>query len=120
MTTPVTIYHNPRCSKSRQTLALLREHGIEPAIREYLKDPPSAKTVRSLVKQLGITPHEILRKKEAAYKEAGLSQDSSDKNVVDAIEQFPVLLERPIVVCGKRAAIGRPPENVLPICGIEG
>jgi arsenate reductase len=120
MTAQATIYHNPRCSKSRQTLALLREHGIEPTIREYLKDPPNAKTVRSLVNQLGITPHEILRKKEAAYTEAGLSPDSSDSDVIDAIEQFPVLLERPIVVCGKRAAIGRPPENVLPICAVEG
>ena len=120
MTTTATLYHNPRCSKSRQTLALLREHGIEPEIREYLKDPPDAKTIRGLLKQLGLSPHEILRTKEAAYKAANLSPDTPDAEIIAAIEKYPVLLERPIVVRGKRAAIGRPPENVLPICGIEG
>lgn len=120
MTSDVTIYHNPKCSKSRQTLALLREHGIEPVVREYLKEPPGATAIRTLLKQLGLSPHEILRKKEAAYKDAGLSPESSGSDIIKAIEQYPALLERPIVVRGQRAAIGRPPENVLPICGIGG
>lgn len=109
----VTIYHNPRCSKSRQTLALLREHGVEPKVIEYLKDPPSQTQIRALIKLLGIEPHALLRAKEAAYKDSGLSRESSAKDIVKAIAEHPVLLERPIVVRGDRAAIGRPPENVL-------
>lgn len=111
----ITIYHNPRCSKSRQTLALLREHGVEPNIVEYLKEPPTQTRIRALIKQLGIEPHALVRAKESAYKESGLSRESSDTAIVRAIADNPVLLERPVVVRGERAAIGRPPENVLPL-----
>ena len=109
----VTIYHNPRCTKSRETLALLKERGIEPAIIEYLKDPLSKDTVKSLIKMLGSDAASIVRTKEAAYKDSGLSAKSSPDQIAAAIAKEPVLLERPIVVSGNKAAIGRPPENVL-------
>jgi arsenate reductase len=111
----VLIYHNPRCSKSRQTLELLREQGIEPEVIDYLKDAPSAKRVKELIELVGIEPHALLRTKEAAYAELGLSKRSSLDEIAKAIAAHPILLERPIVVKGKRAAIGRPPENVLAI-----
>jgi arsenate reductase len=110
-----TIYHNPRCSKSRQTLALLVEKGVTPNVVEYLNDMPNEATLIRIIKSLGIRPHDILRTKEAEYKVAGLSKDSSDQEILDALIEFPKLLERPIVVHGKKAAIGRPPENVLEI-----
>jgi arsenate reductase len=110
----VTIYHNPRCSKSRETLALLREHGVEPEIIEYLEAPPTKKRLRELAKMLG-DAHALLRAKESPYKALGLSRDSSMQDIVDAIAEHPVLLERPLVVCGSNAAIGRPPEAVLQI-----
>lgn len=113
MADKVTIYHNPRCTKSRQTLALLDERGIEPQVVEYLKTPPSEPEVRTLIKKLGIAPHDLLRSKEKEYREAGLSKESSEDEIVRAIVAHPILLERPIVVKGKRAAIGRPPESVL-------
>lgn len=109
----IIIYHNPRCSKSRQTLALLRDNGVEPKIVEYLKDPPSQTRVRALIKQLGIDPHSLVRAKEAAYQESGLSRESNAIDIARAIAENPILLERPVVVRGDRAAIGRPPENVL-------
>lgn len=109
----LTIYHNPRCSKSRETLALLREHNAEPEIVDYLKDPPSKDQLRELIRMLGGDAHALLRTKEAPYKELGLSPSSSADAIVNAIVQHPVLLERPIVVRGGKAAIGRPPENVL-------
>lgn len=116
MKTKVTIYHNPRCSKSRETLALLRERGIEPDVIEYLKDPPSAATLKALLKQLGIKPRELLRTKEEAYKAAGLDRPGvSDEQVIAAMVEHPVLIERPIVVANKKAALGRPPETVLKI-----
>jgi arsenate reductase (glutaredoxin) len=111
----VRIYHNPRCTKSRETLALLREHDVEPEIVEYLKQPPSAREVDQLIGQLGLEPHALLRTKEAPYTELGLSKKSTRAQIVSAIAEHPILLERPIVVVGKRAAIGRPPENVLPL-----
>lgn len=109
----VRIYHNPRCSKSRETLALLREHGVEPEVVEYLKTPPDASELKSLIAALGGAPHALLRTKEEAYARLGLSPASSVDQVVRAIVEEPILLERPLVVVGKRAAIGRPPENVL-------
>jgi arsenate reductase len=111
----VVIYHNPRCSKSRQTLALLHERGIEPEIVLYLEHPPSAARVKELVGLLGVEPHAILRTKEAPYKELGLSKQSSLAEVAKAVAAHPLLLERPIVVAGKRARFGRPPEAVLEI-----
>ncbi len=116
MKTKVTIYHNPRCSKSRETLALLRERGIEPDVIEYLKDPPSAATLKALLKQLGLGPRDLLRSKEDAYKAAGLDRPGlSDDQLIAAMIEHPVLIERPIVVANKKAALGRPPEAVLKI-----
>jgi arsenate reductase len=110
----IAIYHNPRCSKSRQTLELLRNHGFEPAIIEYLKTPPSVDELKAVIMALGISPHELLRKGEAIYKELGLHDGKpSDETLIQAMVTHPVLIERPIVIRGEKAAIGRPPENVL-------
>lgn len=110
----VTIYHNPRCGKSRAALALLRERGIEPAIVEYLKTPPSAAELKRLLKLMDLSPRQILRAKEA--KEVGLDPAHlSDAQLVEAMVRNPITIERPIVVNGDRAALGRPPEAVLGI-----
>lgn len=112
----IAIYHNPRCSKSRQTLQLLEERGIAPMIVEYLKTPPSLDELEQIIRLLGITPRELLRKTEATYKDLGLQDPTlSDRAILQAMVTHPVLIERPIVVNGDRAAIGRPPENVLNI-----
>jgi len=111
----VTIYHNPRCTKSRQTLALLEERGVEPHVVKYLDDPPDAKTLRALLKKLGKRPIELVRTKEAAWKETGLSKDADDEAVIAAMVEHPILIERPIVVKGAKARLGRPPEDVLAI-----
>ena len=110
------IYHNPRCSKSRATLALLQERGIEPDITLYLENPPSEKELRTLLRQLGIPARELIRKGEAEYRELGLSDPSlTEAELVSAMVSNPRLIERPIVVVDGRAAIGRPPESVLDI-----
>jgi len=112
----ITIYHNPRCSKSRETLKLLQERGIEPEVREYLKDVPTADEIRDVLTALGISARELLRTKEAEYKEAGLDDSSLDDTaVIDAMTRFPKLIERPIVIKDDQARIGRPPESVLEI-----
>jgi arsenate reductase len=112
----VTIYHNPRCSKSRQTLQLLQEQGIEPTIRLYLEDSPSAKELKEVIAKLDISPRELLRKGEDAYKENQLSnKDLSDSALIKAMVEFPKLIERPIVIKGEHAKLGRPPEQVLEI-----
>ncbi len=112
----VTIYHNPRCSKSRQALQLLRGRGIEPEIVEYLKTPPSADEIEALLARLGTGPRALLRVKEAAYREAGMADEGlSRRALIDLMAANPVVIERPIVVSGDRAALGRPPENVLSI-----
>ena len=108
----ITMYHNPRCSKSRATLELLRERGIEPRIVEYLQAPPSRAELEALLAALGKTPRELARRGEAAWNELALD-DADDARVLDALLAHPVLIERPIVVDGARAAIGRPPEAVL-------
>jgi arsenate reductase len=116
MTKTTTIYHNPRCSKSRQTLELLRGRGVEPEIVEYLKTPPDAATLKAVLKKLGLKPRDILRKGEAAYRIGGLSDASlSDDKLIQAMIEEPVLIERPIVISGRRAALGCPPEAVLDI-----
>ena len=109
----ITIYHNPRCTKSRQTLALLQEQGVEPEVIEYLNTPLDADALRAVVAKLGVSAQDIVRVKEAEYAEAGLSSDSSEEAVIEALVQYPKLMERPIVVSGDNAVIGRPPENVL-------
>lgn len=110
----IQIYHNPRCSKSRATLALLKANGYAPEVIEYLTTPPNTQIIRELVEKLGMKSHELLRKGESEYQSLGL-QDPTDEQVVDAIVKHPILLQRPIVVAGDRAAIGRPPEAVLDI-----
>jgi len=110
----VTIYHNPRCTKSRETLALLTSRGIKPEIVEYLKTPPDEATLKRLLKALGMTPRQLLRTKEDAYVSAGLDNPKlTDAQILKAMVAHPVLMERPVVVVGSKAAIGRPPENVL-------
>jgi arsenate reductase len=108
-----TIYHNPRCSKSRNTLALLQEHGVEPQIILYLEDVPDVKELKSLLAKLGITADQLVRRGEADYKTCGLGKDSSADDIIRAMATHPKLIERPIVVKGARAVLGRPPENVL-------
>jgi arsenate reductase len=115
---PVTIWHNPRCSKSRETLALLQAHGIEPAVREYLKAPPTTREVEGLLDRLGGAPRALLRDSEAEFKATGRkAADLSRKEIVGLIARHPVLLQRPVVVSGDKAAIGRPPEAVLAVVG---
>ena len=112
----VTIWHNPRCSKSRQTLALLRECGIEPEIVEYLKTPPAAGELESVLEKLGMEPRDLMRRKEAAYREAGLDDPALERRaLVEAMAAYPVLIERPVVLAQGKAALGRPPESVLAI-----
>jgi len=112
----VTIYHNPKCAKSRETLKLLETRGIEPIIIDYLKTPPSKTELAALVKLLGIEPRALLRTKEPEYKQAGLANPMlSDAAILQAMIKHPKLIERPIVVAGRKAALGRPPENVLKI-----
>lgn len=112
----VTIYHNPRCTKSRQTLALLEERGIQPKVIEYLVTPPTEAELKRLLKLLGISPRELLRTKEEEYKQAKLDKpDVTDAEIIRAMIKYPRLMERPIVVVGDRAALGRPPENILKI-----
>lgn len=108
----VRIYHNPRCSKSRQTLELIQQAGVEPEVVLYLETPPTADELRTLVSRLGISARDLLRRKEAEYAEAGLSNDSSEDEVIAAMVKYPKLIERPIVVKGDKAVLGRPPENV--------
>ena len=110
----VTIYHNPRCGKSRQTLALLEARGIAPRIVEYLKTPPDAATLKRLLKQLGLKPAQLVRKKEAAEAKIDPAKLSDDA-LIAAMVKHPIVIERPIVVNGDKAALGRPPEAVLKI-----
>lgn len=113
----VTIYHNSRCSKSRQTFAILQERGIEPEVVEYLKTPPDFSTIEHLLNLLAISPRDLMRKNEAEYKDNNLSNpDLSDAQLIQAMVDYPKLIERPIVVVDdKKAVIGRPPETVLEI-----
>jgi arsenate reductase len=112
----VTIWHNPRCGKSRQTLELLQKKGVTPTIREYLKQPPSKAEVETLIDMIAGDPGELIRDGEAEFKSLKKKKsDLSKSDIVRAIAAQPILLQRPIVVAGKRAAIGRPPEAVLPL-----
>lgn len=109
------IWHNPRCSKSRQTLALLQDHGEEVTIRAYLDDVPSAEDIRAALATLNLSAIDIIRTGEAIFKELGLSKTDDDATLIAAMARHPKLIERPIVLKGDRAAVGRPPENVLEI-----
>jgi len=112
----VTLYHNPRCSKSRQTLQLLIDQGIEPEIIEYLDAPPTAEELKLILESLGMDPRDLMRKGESAYREAGLDDKSlSAGQLIAAMLEHPILIERPIVLANGKARIGRPPESVLEI-----
>ncbi|MEJ2553452.1 MAG: arsenate reductase (glutaredoxin) [Gammaproteobacteria bacterium] len=112
----IRIYHNPRCSKSRQALLLLRDRGIEPTIVEYLKQPLAAAEIKRLLKLLQLSPRELMRKKEAQYRALNLADPKLGADtLIKAMVEHPVLIERPIVVAGERAVVGRPPEKVLDI-----
>ena len=112
----VTIWHNPRCSKSRQTLELLREKGVTPVIRDYLKKPPSKAEVETLIDMVGGDPAQLVRDGEAEFKALKKKKaEMSKADIAKAIAAHPILLQRPIVVSAKKAAIGRPPEAVLPL-----
>ena len=112
----IRILHNPRCSKSRTTLALLQEQGLEPEITLYLDTPPSAGELGTILQQLGMTARQLMRKGEAEYREQGLADESlSEEQLIAAMVATPRLIERPIVLHNGKAAIGRPPESVLEI-----
>lgn len=112
----VTIYHNPRCSKSRQTLQLLRDRGVEPQIVQYLDTPPDAATLDGILAGLGMEPRDLMRRKEAPYAALNLKDEALDRAVlITAMVANPILIERPIVVSGGKVALGRPPESVLEI-----
>ena len=111
--TAVTIYHNPRCSKSRNTLELLEKNGVRPNIVLYLETPPSRVEIAGLLKKLGLTAAQLVRRGEDDYKAAGLGKNSSEDDILAAMAKYPKLIERPIVVRGNKAILGRPPENVL-------
>jgi arsenate reductase len=112
----VTIYHNPRCSKSRQALDLLHQRDVAPVIVEYLKNPPGKKELKELLARLGMEPRELMRTKEAAYLEHGLDDPALSRDqLIAAMVEHPVLIERPIVIVGDRAVLGRPPEKILDI-----
>ncbi|WP_239954236.1 arsenate reductase (glutaredoxin) [Pantoea sp. Z09] len=111
----VTLYHNPRCSKSRETLALLTAHGVEPEIVRYLESPPDRDTLQILLQKLGMaSARQLMRTKEDLYKALGL-ENASESELLDALAAHPALLERPIVINSDRARLGRPPEAVLAI-----
>lgn len=114
MTTAV-LYHNPRCSKSREAKTLLDDAGVDYQIRLYLNDPLSVAELQVLIRQLGIPAADVLRRKETDYKVAGLDDNSDEQEILDAIARFPKLLERPVLVTGKGARIGRPPEAIREI-----
>jgi len=112
----VKIYHNPRCTKSRETLKLLEDKGIQADVVEYLKQPPSHAELVDILAKLGLKPRQLMRTKEPEYKDNGLDDPSlSDSELIEAMVRIPKLIERPIVISNGKAAIGRPPENVLEI-----
>lgn len=108
-----TIYHNPRCSKSRETLKLLQDNSVDPTIVEYLKDTPTHDEMKKILSQLGFSADQLMRKKEVVYKELGLKDVSDENALIEAMLAHPKLIERPIVVHNGKAKIGRPPESVL-------
>lgn len=112
MAATYVIYHNPRCRKSREGLKILQEAGVEPEIVEYLEDPPGQKKIGEILAKTGLDPQDLVRKKEKEYKLAGLTKESTRAEVVRAIATYPKLLERPVVVRGKKAVLGRPPEKI--------
>ena len=116
MADSIKVYHNPRCSKSRLTVELLSEKGVQAEVIEYLKTPPSEQGLKEILSMLGLEPRQLMRTHEAEYKDNNLADESLSRNqLIEAMVKFPKLIERPIVVCNGKAAIGRPPETVLEI-----
>jgi arsenate reductase len=116
MNTDITIYHNPRCSKSRAALELLRQQGFEPRIVEYLKNPPSESELAAILKLLDMEPRQLMRHKEEEYDQANLDDPGLTRGeLIKALHDYPRLIERPIVLANGKAALGRPPESVLDI-----
>ena len=114
--TDLTLYHNPRCSKSRGALELLEARGLAPTIVRYLENPPDAATLTALLGKLGIAPRQLPRTGEGEYKELNLADPSlTDAQLIDAMARHPKLIERPIFIAGDKAVVGRPPEKVLEI-----
>ena len=115
----VEIYHNPRCSKSRQALQIIKDHGIEPKVIEYLKEPLGKSELENIAKILGLRPREFVRKNEAEFKDNNLARKlDKDDDLFEAMEKFPKIMERPIIISDLGAVIGRPPENVLKVLDI--
>ncbi len=113
-TAKLVIYHNPRCSKSRETLQLITDRQIEPEIVDYLEEPPTPEDLKRIIAMLGVTARDLLRTTEPVYKDAELDDDSlTDDEIIEAICEYPELLQRPIVIAGDKAVIGRPPIKVL-------
>lgn len=116
MSMQVRIFHNPRCSKSRQTLKLLQDRGVEPQIVEYLKTPPSTEELQHILTLLNIEPRALMRRHEQTYRQAGLDNTNlDDMTLIQAMVDHPILIERPIVLAGGKAVLGRPPEKALEI-----
>ena len=115
MSEKLTIWHNPRCSKSRQTLQLLRDRGFDPKEVDYQKNPPSVEEIENVLKLLDITPRELMRTGQDIYGELNLIDEKDDAQLVRAMFHHPILIERPVVIHGDKAALGRPPESVLAI-----
>jgi len=112
----VVIWHNPRCTKSRETLKYLEDHGHKPKVREYLEDVPSVSELKAVLKQLGFgSARELIRTREADYKALNLKGEGKEENLIKAMADYPKLIERPVVIANGKAALGRPPENVLTI-----
>ncbi len=112
----IEIWHYPRCSKSRKTLALLEERGLEPTIRRYLEDPPDAQAIERVLEMLDMEPRELMRQKEDPYTVLGLADESTSReDLISAMVEHPILIQRPVVIVDDQAALGRPPENVLPL-----
>ena len=109
----VTLYHNPRCSKSRETLVLLQKKGIEPEVIDYINNPPTAAELKKILKLLGLKPKDLIRSKEPEYKK--LKNKRSDEELIKAMIEYPKLIERPIVLANGKAKLGRPPKQVLEI-----
>lgn len=116
MTDSIQIYHNPRCSKSRTTMELLTEKGVQPEVIEYLKSPPNKQQLEQILDMLGLEPRQLMRTHETEYKENNLADESLSRDqLIEAMTKHPKIIERPIVICNGKAAIGRPPETVLEI-----
>lgn len=116
MPSEIILYHNPRCSKSRQALALLEERGLQPRLVHYLETPPTIAELEALLEKLNLSPRELIRKQEEAYKVLNLKDPGlDDATLIAAMHEHPILIERPIAISNRRAALGRPPENVLTV-----